>query len=397
MTELTLLSETTNCADPQAVYARLREKWGVVAPVEVEPGVPAWLVLGYYEIREVLRQDKLFSRDPHNWRLWAEGAVPAESGVAAMMFPADNAYYSDGARHRRLRAPLDDGLASLNERRTARMVREMCAELLDGIAARGSADLVSEYAVLVPLLAVAGMFGIEPGDGYRIMRDVTAIFAAGMEARSALDSMAEMFTDILRRRRACPADDLTTALLNHPNLTRDEEIRFSMVLMINAGYEITIAWIAQTLRLMLSDARFAGRVRGGRLNVDDALDEVLWRDPPLANIPARYATADCVLDGKPVRRGDALVLSIAAANADPRVHTDDPWLEVGNRAHLAWGAGPHSCPAQPQGRMIARIAVDTALHRLPDLALAVPPEEISLQPSPWTRYPASLPVRFTRS
>jgi cytochrome P450 len=168
-----------------------------------------------------------------------------------------------------------------------------------------------------------------------------------------------------------------------------------MVLMISAGYETTTTWIAQTLRLMLADARFAGRLRGGRLGLDDALDEVLWRDPPMSNMPARYALVDCELAGQPIQRGDALILGMAAANADPRVHTDDPWLEIGNRSHLAWSAGPHACPAQRAGRMITRIAVDTALHRLHDVTLAIPADEVMLLPSPWTRCPASLPVRFT--
>ncbi|HWM73588.1 MAG TPA: hypothetical protein VNQ53_07600, partial [Nocardioides sp.] len=78
-----------------------------------------------------------------------------------------------------------------------------------------------------------------------------------------------------------------------------------------------------------------------------------------------------------------------------RVHTDDPWLETGNRSHLAWSAGPHACPAQRPGRMITRIAVDTALHQLPDVSLAIPADDVTVLPSPWTRCPAALPVRFT--
>lgn len=156
-----------------------------------------------------------------------------------------------------------------------------------------------------------------------------------------------------------------------------------------------MAWIAQTLRLMLTDPRFAGRVRGGRLGVDDALDEVLWRDPPQANLPARFALRDVELAGQPVAEGDALILGLAAANADPRVHSDDLWNEIGNRSHLSWSAGPHACPAHVPARIIAKSAVESALHLLPDIRLAIPADEIVLIPSPWNRCPASLPVTFT--
>jgi cytochrome P450 len=131
--------------------------------------------------------------------------------------------------------------------------------------------------------------------------------------------------------------------------------------------------------------------------VDDALDEVLFRDPPMANMPARYALTDTELAGQPIRAGDAVILGLAAANADPRMHTDNPWLETGNRAHLAFSAGPHTCPALDPSRLITRTAVITALTDLHDLTLAIRPDEVALLPSPWTRCPASLPVRFTAS
>ena len=166
-----------------------------------------------------------------------------------------------------------------------------------------------------------------------------------------------------------------------------------MVLMLSAGYQTTTSWIAQTLRLLLVDDRFAARVEGGRLDLDDALDDVLWRDPPMSNMPARYALTDLELGGRRIARGDALILAFAAGNADPDVHTGDPWLEQGNRSHLAWSVGPHACPADRAGRLITRTAVDTALDQLHQLHLT-PGARITLQPSPWTRCPATLPVRF---
>jgi cytochrome P450 len=104
---------------------------------------------------------------------------------------------------------------------------------------------------------------------------------------------------------------------------------------------------------------------------------------------------DTELAGQPIQRGDALILALAAANADPRVHADDMWLEHGNRSHLAWSTGPHVCPAHIPARIIARAAVETVLHMLPEIRLAVPADDVGLIPSPWTRCPASLPVTFT--
>ncbi|MCT2583416.1 cytochrome P450 [Actinophytocola gossypii] len=394
LTGLTPLLSATVCPDPLAVYRELRDRWGMVAPVELEPGINAWLVMGHQELCHVARNERLFARDPHNWRLLAEGRVAPDSDLGPMMFPRDNASYVDGEKHRRLRAPVDDGLAGLDEHRVSRSVRDTCAALVDEFAGRGAADLIADYAAVVPMLTVAGLFGIGVEDGYRLRAAIIALVSSAADSREPALAIESILTEVMGARRATPADDLTTAFLRHPNLRDDYEIQQAMVMTIAAAAQSTMSWIALTLRLMLADPRFAGRLWGGLLGIDDALDEVLWRDPPVANMPARFAMVDCDLAGTRIERGDALILGLAAANADPRVHTDDSWLEVGNRSHLAWSVGPHACPAQRVGRMITRIAVETALRGLHGLTLAVPVEEVTLMPSPWTRCPASLPVRF---
>jgi cytochrome P450 len=93
---LTPLSATTGCPDPGRAYQKLRDEWGNVAPVELEPGVGAWLLLSYADILTVARHERMFSRDPHNWRAWQDKTVAPDSGLGPMMFPRDNAYDRTG-------------------------------------------------------------------------------------------------------------------------------------------------------------------------------------------------------------------------------------------------------------------------------------------------------------
>jgi hypothetical protein len=79
----------------------------------------------------------------------------------------------------------------------------------------------------------------------------------------------------------------------------------------------------------------------------------------------------------------------------PRVHSVDPWLETGNRAHLSHGTGIPVRPAHRSSRLIARIAVDTVLPRPDDLKPAIPAEEIPILPSIRNRRTARFPVQFT--
>ncbi|MEV7010411.1 cytochrome P450 [Streptosporangium sp. NPDC051022] len=396
-TGLPPLSSATTCADPRGVYRRLREQWGSVARVELEPGVAAWLVMGYEEILTITRQERLYSRDARNWRDFQEGVVAPDSGLGPMMFWRANVIGADGAEHRRLRRPLDYGVAKIDQRRMRRSVQATCTELITGFAGQGSADLVAQYAAVIPMLAVADLFGLDTGQGHELLVALMALFGSADDSQAGNRRFEEILSGVMHARRHAPTGDLTSVFLANPELRNDDEILQSIVVMVSAGYETTTTWIAQTLRLMLTDPRFEGRLRGGRLGVDDALDEVLWRDPPMSNMPARYALRDTELGGRRIQRGDALILGLAAANDDPRVHTDDSSTELGNRAHLAWSAGPHACPAQVPARIITRTAVETALHLLPHLRLAVPAEAITPRPSPWTRCPASLPVHFTPS
>ncbi|MCF4122297.1 cytochrome P450 [Antribacter sp. KLBMP9083] len=391
--ERTPLVALTGAADMHAALAELHARWGQVAPVDLEPGVPGWLVMGHRELCDVMRNEGLFSRDPRNWRWYYDGILPLDSGLRSILSTGRRAaYYSDGPEHRRLRAPLDDAFSSIDEQRTAAMVRAVCNGLIEQFGERGRADLISEYAVAVSFLSAAGMFGFREQDGMALLRCVGEIFGHGGDPVTGLAEMDAIVLAHVTERRARPTEDLTSVFVAHPNFEDDEEIVHSMVVGICAANEMLVSWIAAALRLMMTDPRYTGRVSGPRRGLDDALDETLWREPPIASLPARFALTDCELDGKLIREGDALVMGVAAANADPRVHSEDEWFETGNRSHVSFGVGPHACPAPRAGRLIVKIAVESLVQRL-DLRPAEP--DVAWAPSPWSRYPAVMPVVFT--
>ena len=87
--------------NPAEDYAQLRAQYGQVARVALEPGVKAWLVLGYTENLAVLRDERLFSRDGRYWRLVQDGTVRPDSPLGPMMFYRPNVVGADGIEHRR--------------------------------------------------------------------------------------------------------------------------------------------------------------------------------------------------------------------------------------------------------------------------------------------------------
>ncbi len=127
--------------------------------------------------------------------------------------------------------------------------------------------------------------------------------------------------------------------------------------------------------------------------IEEAMDHVLWNQTPIANYATHYPVRDVDLGGHVAEANTPVVISFAGANADPaleearRVHSKG--------AHLAWGAGPHACPAKDPAQVIATTAIERLLNALPDLELAVPEKELEWRPGPFHRALVSLPVTFS--
>ncbi|MDR7385771.1 cytochrome P450 [Promicromonospora iranensis] len=392
--DLTPLIETTTSADPAAVYERLRARWGNVAPVLLEPGVPAWLVLGHRELVTVLRNESLFARDSRNWGLLADGTVRPDSGVGGILAPRDGIYYVDGVRHRHLRRLIDDAFEGIDEHRLATIVEQWCGVALDRLLAEGEADLVNDYARAVPLLVMSTMFGLDAEQSRAMLGHAQRVFQAkGAAGGAALNAQRALIADLIASRRAEPSDDLTSAILRHPSAPTDLDAQSAVSATLILGSEFEVAWITQALRLRLTDPRFDGRA-GGRLSASDTLAAALGSTPPATNTGPRFVLADTTLGGRKIWAGDAVVPGILGASAESRGSSDDIWLESGHLSYLTWGAGPHACPARRPATVIAQVAVGEALRRLGGVTLTVPPETLRATGTLWSSVPRELPVRF---
>ncbi|MFE9425000.1 cytochrome P450 [Kitasatospora sp. NPDC006697] len=377
-------------ADPAAVYARLRAAEGPVARVELYPGVPAALVIGYHAALEVLRSPETFAKDPRRWRSLADGRVAADNPAAPMMGYRPNCLHTDGEQHTRLRGAVADSLDRVDLNALRVHVERTCDGLIDSFAGLGQADLVGDYARPLPLLVFNELFGSPARFGDRLVRGMSGIFD-GVDAQRSNQELTDTVLELVALKRAEPAEDVTSWLMGHQSALTDEEMLHQVILLMGGGTEPQHNLISNTLRLLLSDDRFAGSLSGGSLPVEDALDEVLWTDPPMANFAVHFPVRDVELAGVRLPEGEPVVVSFAAANTDPAL-SGAP--RTRNRAHLAWSAGPHACPAQGPARLIASVAVERLLDRLPEVELAVDPARLSWRPGPFHRSLAALPVRF---
>ncbi|WP_329170835.1 cytochrome P450 [Streptomyces decoyicus] len=379
-------------AAPDVFYGMLRQ-YGPSAPVELAPGVEAELVTDYATALHVLQNPDTFARDSRRWRALNEGRVPMDSPVLPMMMYRPNCMFSDGAEHLRLRQAVTESFARLDMHRVSRHVDRVATYLVDQFSVRGKADLISDYAQLLPLLVFNDLFGCPAEIGDRLISAISNLFD-GVDAERANEVMAGSLFELVTLKRSTPGEDITSWLMQHQSRLTDEEMVHQLALLIGAGTEPVQNIIANALRLLLSDEQFGGGPQGGGdLLVEDAINEVLWNSPPIANYATHYPVHEVELAGNKLAAGAPVLISFAAANADPSLSASRQTFS--KRAHLAWGAGPHACPAKDPALLISIRAIEKLLNALPDIELGVPADTLTWRPGPFHRALNALPARFT--
>ncbi|MFF3196424.1 cytochrome P450 [Streptomyces misionensis] len=383
---------------PAQMYRALRREHGAVAPVLLDGDIPAWLVLGYSEVTYVTSHDELFARDSRRWNQWEN--IPADWPLLPYVGYQPSVLFTEGDEHRRRAGVITQALEGVDQFELARNCQLIADRLIAAFAGSGQAELMAGYAHALPMRAVVQMCGMPASgeDTRRLVEDLRMSLdaAEGDDPVAAYGRVGERLRQLVKDKRENPGPDVTSRMLLHPAGLTDEEIVQDLISVIAAAQQPTANWICNTLRLLLTDERFAVNVSGGRLSVGEALNEALWLDTPTQNFIGRWAVRDTQLGGRQIRAGDCLVLGLAAANTDPQIWPD---AHVGaeNAAHLSFSNGEHRCPypAPLLADVMARTAVETLLERLPDLVLSVEPETLTWRPSIWMRGLTALPVRFT--
>ncbi|QGV79989.1 cytochrome P450 [Streptomyces ficellus] len=396
MTAPVPLSGTRFQTEPAQLYREMRREHGAVAPVLLDGDVPAWLVLDYRELHQVTGDPVLFSRDSDLWNQWDR--IPADWPLLPMIGRKQpSILYTVGERHRRRAAMVADALESVDPFTLRRYAEEYADGLVDAFCGAGEAELIAQYAMLLPVRVLVKIYGVPDEQGPGLVTALNDMIDGRERALAGQQHLAESVFGLLAAKRAEPGEDVASRMLADPSGFTVEEMAQDLMVMMAAGHQPTADWIGNSLRLMLTDDRFAASLSGGRHSVAEAMNEVLWADTPTQNVAGRWASRDTHLGGRHIRAGDLLLLGLAAANADPQVHIDNAALTGGNSAHFSFGHGEHRCPfpAQEIAEVIARTGIEVLLDRLPDLDLAVPAGALTRRPSPWLRGMTDLPVTFT--
>ncbi|GAA0580364.1 cytochrome P450 [Actinomadura livida] len=347
--------------DPHPHLARLRAR----EPVSWLPALGGWLVTSREPALRVMRDADAFTVDDPRFST-AQVVGPSMLSL-------------DGPAHTRHRDPFARPFrpAATRERFTAFTEAE-AARLVGGLAPAGRAELRGELAGPLAVAVVTEALGLAGVDAATVrswygafVEAVSAITAGGAAPAGAAEAyrlLGSAVADAVAASR--PGSLLADAARDETGLTTDEVVANAAVLMFG-GIDTTEGMIANAVLHLVGHPDQLRLVLADRDLLPAAIEESL-RLEPSASVVDRYATRDTGLGRAPVRAGDLVRVSIAAANRDPAVFPDPDRYDVRREnaaEHLAFAHGPHFCFGSHLARLEARAALTALLDRLPGLRL----------------------------
>jgi cytochrome P450 len=347
-----------------------------------------WFFLDYELCREAFQRADVFSND------WLVGEN--RLGMASV-FPEN----TDGEVQREYRRLLDPLFNPQKMTELEEDIRDYARQLLEPIAAKGSAELVAEFTMPFPTIIFCRLMGWPLEDHPRLMRwkdvymnGMTPFVAAQLGIQevdehgrpdpmvlygiigSAATEIIDYCRDILDARRADPRDDVMTALVqlrraDGTPLEEDELIRIVFNLFLGGLDTVTgmLSFMIKHFAEHADDRRAFMAIMDDPDKIGPAIEELV-RFHSIVSIPRRVVQA-CPFHGADLQEGDLVQVVTTAADRDearfPAADSID--YDRSPNPHLGFGLGLHRCLGIHLARRELRIGLQE-LHRiLPDYHL----------------------------
>nr|AAN01211.1 cytochrome P450 enzyme [Lentzea aerocolonigenes]BAC10677.1 putative cytochrome P450 [Lentzea aerocolonigenes]BAC15753.1 cytochrome P-450 RebP [Lentzea aerocolonigenes]CAC93717.1 putative P450 protein [Lentzea aerocolonigenes] len=363
-------------ADPYPVYREY------LTGDPVHHNGEAWYVFGYDGVAHVLTSRDYGRRGPGG------RATPIPPSHDTLSRIVENwLVFLDPPRHTALRSLLAKEFSPAVVTGLRERVRKIAGELLAGLGDAGEIDLVEDFAAPLPILVISELLGVparlrswfrrcavdlQEASTARATRNPGAL----ARADGAASELVEFFGGELGTRK--PDDeDLVALLVNaqrRGEALTDEEIVSTCVHLLTAGHETTTNLISKSVLALLANPAAAAEPLAGLDVTPQVVEELNRFDTPVQMV-TRWAHQDTALGGKPIRRGDKVVLVLGSANRDPAAFAEPDRLDLrrDSRRHCGFGLGIHYCLGAALARTEAEIGLSVLFTNFPGLRLGGEP------------------------
>jgi cytochrome P450 len=267
-------------------------------------------------------------------------------------------------------------------------VEETAANLLDELANEsGVVDIVGRYCSQLPVAIISEILGVPERDRARVLQfgelaapslDFGLPWRQYRRVQQGIAGFNFWLVDHLQQLRRTPGDDLMSQMIQtaesgsaETQLNESELIAIA-ALVLAAGFETTVNLLGNGIRMLLDTPEHLDTLRERPELWPNAVEEILRLDSPV-QLTVRKALNDVELAGRQIKRGDVVLLYLAAANRDPSVFPDPHRFDIERPnagKHLAFSGGRHFCLGAALARAEGEVGLRAFFDRFPDVRAA---------------------------
>ena len=370
---------------PPPRYASVRES-EPIKRVKTWDGSNVWVVTKMKDFREVLTSPH-FSASPQT------PGYPSVSPARAAQSRSYQTFITmDPPEHGQYRRTLTKEFMMKRIDELRPFVQSTLDTLLDQMIEKGApADFIHDVALPLPSEVISIMLGVPYEDHARLQELSSNRMNLDIAPELLMQSAQEMeqYIDrLLLEKEQNPGDgnDLLSRLaiewINTGKLSHADAVQMGALLYL-AGHETTANQIGLGLLSLLQDPQQRAALIADPSLARGAVEEMLRFHSITHMNSARVATADVMIGGQLIRKGEGVFAPVQAANHDPDAFLEperfDICRETKGASHVAFSFGIHQCLGQPLARLELQVVFETLFKRLPSMRLAVPFDQLEFK------------------
>jgi cytochrome P450 len=333
-----------------------------------------WMIISHEAVFKASRDYAAFSSEfvPQAQIKAMQAALPAGAPRIPQPLPIN----IDPPGHTMYRAPLQGAFSPKAMMALKDDIRALAAELIERVKTKGGCDFMAEVAEPMPVQVFLKMFGlpVEKQVQYRaiVKEHLSNADADPRESMKRLMKIVDIMHETLLERRYNPRDDIISLLwaaeVGGKPTTLDDLENYCVVLFI-AGLDTVMNGMGHGVRHLASNPALQAELRANPKLIPEAAEELLRRYT--FTVPPRIVGKDMHFEGAEMRKGERAFLFLPAADLDPREFSEPEIFDLSreNKAHIAFGTGPHRCLGSHLARIELQVLYEELLARLPQFRL----------------------------
>ncbi len=340
-----------------------------------------WFLFRYDDVSALLRDPNQSVEDANITHHNEDRLAQFRAGFGEDAEPSTSMLGRDAPDHTRLRRLVSKAFTPAAIAALRPVIEELVDEALNTMDERGTTEIVHDLAFPLPFDVISVMLGMPEADKDQVAAWSSAIVKTLdpiisdeeiFAAAEADEKMSSLLDEVIAWKRANPADDLLTALIQAEedgDRLSARELRDQVSLLFVAGHETTVNLIGTGIYELLRDPQQAKILRDNPSLDVNAVDELLRFVSPV-QFSRRITTSDINVDGYSIDKGSVVLTGLASANRDPAKWGDDAERidvqRTGTAQHVSFGSGSHYCLGSSLARLEAQVAIGRFLRRFPD-------------------------------